>query len=221
VDRLFNRRLTDFKTLKDAAAVADIRESGPKRKQILQVQLGAAAVIESGRQVDTVELLFMPRSGGTPDDWWLWSAPFDRALADEAADWLLAERLRAQRLDRPATAEDVEGLRDERFFFCAGYCEWFTMCRGRDAESSQEDLADAARQFIAGKQLEAAGKARKAEAAAALAGFSGRAGEWKVTTIPDQHPEVVDNDAIRFMLGGPLPMKESFRRGYVTVSRAK
>jgi hypothetical protein len=230
IDRFDPERetLTDLKTLKDPEAVTAIRASGPKRRHILQVQLGAAALIAEGFPVKTVELLYLPRSGGSMDDAWLWESDVDQALADEAADWLLAERGRAEQLGRPATTDDLNGLRDEAFFFCASFCEHFSTCRGRDAGPSQDDLAEVAGEFDAGKRLEAAGKAQKAEAARLLAGFTGTAGPWKVRTSPDTSAVVLDTDAIKaraeewtFVTGEPLPVKESVRRGFVTVSKAK
>lgn len=222
------RTLTDLKTLATPEKVAAIRTSQPKRAHQLQVQLGAAATIEAGYAVDVVELLYLPRSGGGMEDAYLWEASFDRSMADEAADWLLAERFRAENFASPATANDLHGIRDEGFFFCATFCEYFTACRGeQDLGPSQDDLEDAARRFQEAKDLEAIAKGAMQAATKELYGYTGLAGEFKVRTVSDSSSPVLDTDAVkaredewRFVFGEGLPTKESTRRGYVTVTKA-
>ena len=230
IDRYFPTRSTvvDYKTGATPERVDEIRAAGPTRRQRLQVHLGGAALIEAGWPVERVELLFLPRSGGTVADCWLWGEPFDRAAADEAAEWLLAERARSDALGRPATAADLDGLRDEPYQFCAQFCDWFTLCRGGHDGPSDDDLAGLAEAFFAAKRAEAAAQQAKREAASLLLGFSGSAGPYRVRTVGESTSVTLDTKAVEaraaeweFVTGSPLPVKEQTRRGYVTVSRAK
>jgi hypothetical protein len=69
IDRYDAPVLVDLKTKEDAAAIAKVRKTGPRREQIAQVMLGAAALQEAGYVVEQVELLFLPRVGSLEDGW--------------------------------------------------------------------------------------------------------------------------------------------------------
>lgn len=178
------RTLTDAKTKDDAAAIDKVRRFGPDDSQKAQVHIGAAALIEAGYQVDTVELLFLPRAGSI-DGAYLWSEPFNRGAADDAAAWSTAQDERAadvlaRDLD-PLT--QLDGLRDEPERFCRDYCEWATACRG--AERTPVTVNDpfviaAAQQHAHGKELIDQGNALVAEARPLLEGVSGVAGGLKI-----------------------------------------
>jgi hypothetical protein len=230
LDRYWTRRdrITDLKTVKTAEDVEKVRREGPSRRQRWQVQVGAAAAIEAGLPVKWVEILYLPRAGGSKEDCFLWVEEFDRGVADEAAAWHAEQMDRIRLVDGPATSADVDGLRDERMFFCRDYCEFFTVCRGADALPSDEDYADAAARYDVGKRSEKAARELKREAAAELAGFVGTAGGFKVTQVSGSSSFVLDTDAIaaraadwELVTGEPLPVRESFRSGHVNVSRAR
>lgn len=220
--------VVDYKTKASPEKITEIRESGPSAGNVWQIMLGAAALIDAGHDVKTVELLYLPRSGGTVDDCYLWSADFDQAIADEAADWMRAERERAEALGRPATVDDLDGLRDEPFFFCAAVCEFFTLCRGPGALPSDDDYAEAARRFYEANRAAKAAADVKRAAAADLGGFAGNAGGLTVRQVPGSTSYALDVDAVRekrdlwqLVTGEDLPVKERVRAGYVTVARAK
>lgn len=149
VDRLDGTVLTDYKTKDDDAAVAEIKRTGPERGNVAQVHLGAAAAIEAGHDVRTVELLFLPRAGSL-EDGWLWSAPFDRTIADDAVEWVYREYGRAMEIGTlDAEGYDpLDGLRDEYPSFCRSYCPFVTTCRGKeDLPLIDDRIADIATQY--------------------------------------------------------------------------
>lgn len=230
VDRYFPNRCVsvDWKTKADAGKVADIARYGPDTAHIWQVMLGAAGLIADGYPVETVELLYIPRAGGTLDDCYLWSAPFSQGIADEAADWMQAERQRADALDRAATADDLTGLRDKDFWWCAAYCEFFTLCRTPHTEPSDEDYAEAASRYHAAHLAEKSAKADKREAAGQLSGFVGRTGGFRVGKVAGSSSYVLDTDAVearsaewQLLFGEDLPTRLTQRSGYTTVNKVK
>ncbi|HWH14408.1 MAG TPA: hypothetical protein VNT51_06655 [Miltoncostaeaceae bacterium] len=133
------KTLTDLKTKDNPAALRRVARYGPSRQQIAQVMLGAAALQEAGHEVETVELLYLPRIGD-PAEAYLWSAAPEREIADEAVVW--AERVNATALDRShlEPAEMVRGLQDEGLSFCERYCAYFTACRGVPQWTELEDV---------------------------------------------------------------------------------
>lgn len=122
------KTLTDFKTKDTAADINAIRRAGPSREYRSQIHLGAAALIAAGHEVQTVELLFIPRAG-TLEDAWLFSEPFDREIADDAAEWVSDQAERALTVDLD-DGDPLDGLRDKLPSWCASYCPYFTTCRG-------------------------------------------------------------------------------------------
>lgn len=123
------KTLTDVKTKDTAAKVRSVARFGPKREHIAQVHLGAAALQEAGYEVERVELLYLPRVGD-PKAAYVWDDVPDRAIADEAVDWI--EKANATALDRAhmEPADMVWGLQDEAESFCRDYCAHVSLCRG-------------------------------------------------------------------------------------------
>lgn len=181
------KTLTDLKTKDDGAAIAKIKKAGPDREEIAQVQIGAAALIEAGFDVETVELLYVPRAGGF-ESAHLWSAPFDRAEADAAAEWSMEQDALAA--DVAARGLDVtlilDGLRDKpEFVFCRDYCEWVSVCRGPERSLPPNDdpfIVAAAADYALGKEIEAEGAALVKAARPLLKGLRAQVGNWKVMT---------------------------------------
>lgn len=227
IDRYSNRTLTDYKTKDEAEDIAKIRRNGPDESEIAQVQIGAAALIAAGYEVDTVELLYLPRSGNL-DSAYLWSAPFDRAKADAAAEWSMEQDARAA--DVAARGLDVtlilDGLRDKpEFVFCRDYCEWVSVCRGPERSLLDNDdpfIIAAAEEYATGKALEARGKAIANRARPLINGLRANCGPWKVTTSGGNQKTAteVDVDAAlevyREFIGDP-PMKTVEKTTAVTV----
>lgn len=187
--------LTDLKTKDDATAIAKVAKDGPPDRQRAQVHLGAAALIEDGHPVETVELLYLPRAGNL-DEAWLWSEPFDRAVADEAAEWAHLEHARAGEHAeeiRDGDLSALDGLRDEPLMFCRSYCPFVSACRGPQPPEPELDevAAQAAAEHLAADALEKEGQARKATVRPFLLGLRGNAGEFKILT---SQPRQIEHD---------------------------
>lgn len=187
VDRFSKKRVTDYKTKNSAGDIAKVQKWGPVERHRGQVHLGAAAMIEAGEEVTHVELLYLPRSGNL-DGAFLWSEPFDREVADAAADWLIAEMLRAEAMASegiPALDEiNRADLRDEDEFFCYTYCPFASVCRGeRPPEPKLDSIAEtAAAKHLAGKALVEEGEAQIAEVRRYLLGLTGDTVHYRVVT---------------------------------------
>jgi len=163
---------TDWKSKGNAADIAVIRKDGPKPRHIAQVHLGAAALIEAGLPVRNVRLVYVPRDGDLSDAY-VWEAPFDRSLADEAAEW--HEKVRALTFERSGlpVEEMVDGLRDEPPSFCWTYCSRVTACRGPrpDTLPLDEGVADVAAEYLEAKSMQDEGEARAKKARKFLAAY--------------------------------------------------
>lgn len=133
------KTLTDIKSKDTAAKVRSVARFGPRREHVAQVHLGAAALQEAGHEVERVELLYLPRVGD-PSSAYVWDDVPDRAVADEAVDWI--EKANATALDRAhlEPAEMVQGLQDEDESFCRRYCAHVTACRGEVAPLALGDV---------------------------------------------------------------------------------
>lgn len=209
IDEIDGQTVRDWKTKDDAAAIATVRKDGPRRGQIAQVMLGAAATIEAGHDITTVELVFLPRAGDLADGW-VWSAPFDRDLADEAADWHEQTRKLITERAGLTAGEQVDGLRDEPPSFCFAYCPYVTACRGERPEHPpvDEGVVNVAAEYLEAKALEDEAKARLAKAKAFLDGYDDLRSvglQWSGGN-PLKGDEV-DMEAVAFLLGGSLPMR--------------
>jgi hypothetical protein len=206
VDRYRDGVLTDLKSKSDAAAIRKVEQYGPSREQVGQIMLGAAGLRAEGHDVHTVELLYVPRSGSL-DDAYLWSAPFDQALADEAADWHEQVRtLIAERAGLPI-AEQVDGLRDELPSFCHAYCPYVTACRGT-AEVPEVDalVQQQVEDYLTADDAEKDAAARKAAARRflepypSLPGLRWQGGNSRVSEEVDMEQVLAD---YRQVLGEP------------------
>lgn len=84
LDLFIRRRATivDFKTT-TKAKIKQLQREGPPRPYVVQLNIYAAGLIEAGEQVRTVALCYVPLDGELSDIW-VWTAPPDRALADDA-----------------------------------------------------------------------------------------------------------------------------------------
>lgn len=208
VDELDPPTLRDFKTREDAAAIATVRRDGPKAGQIAQVMLGAAAAREAGHEVTTVELVFLPRAGDLTDGW-VWSAPFDQQIADEAADW--HEQVRGLISERTGwePSDVAEGLRDQPLSWCRVYCPFVTVCRGElPAPVVDEGVRDVAAEYLEAKALEAEAKSRADKARRFLEDYTDLRGvglQWSggnVKTVEEDDVELA-----RMLLGADWPTR--------------
>lgn len=209
IDEIAPPVVRDWKSKDTAAEIATVRRDGPRDGQVGQVMLGAAAAIDAGHEITTVELVFVPRAGRL-EDGWVWSAPFSRDIADAAADWHeTVRKLIDERAGLPAV-EQVDGLRDEPPSFCWAYCPFVTACRGERPEHPpvDEGVADVAAEYLEAKALEDEVKVRLAKAKAFLDRYDDLSSvglRWQGGN-PLKGDEV-DMDAVAFLLGGNLPMK--------------
>lgn len=122
-------KLTDFKGKDNKQAITKVAKSGPSLGHQAQVHVGAAALIQAGFDVQTVEILYFPRAGAFTGAY-LWSSYFDRELADAAVEWAAEQTGRAAWHDSTSAPNALDGLRDEDARFCRSYCEWHDVCRG-------------------------------------------------------------------------------------------
>jgi hypothetical protein len=88
----FTGTVIDFKS-STKAKIARLRRDGPPKHGPVQVQLYGAGLSCLGEQPRAVALLYLPIDG-TLADAWLWRAPFNQRIADEAVDRI--ERLRGK-----------------------------------------------------------------------------------------------------------------------------
>lgn len=187
------RLLVDYKTKDDAGAIAAVRRDGPKPAQIAQIQLGMAAAREAGIEVDRGALLFLPRSGDSIDDAYVFGpVDYDEQAAIDAAAW-------SADVDTLAADPDTDP-RDHRgkpAFWCYQYCPYVRACRG---EALPEPVLDDETATIAARYHDAdmtakAAKARMEELRPALLGLSGQAGAYKISTTggnpkTEEHPDL-------------------------------
>lgn len=171
----------------------------PKRAQ---AHTYAAALVDAGILTPdcTVVVCVMPVDGSYAD-WWTHEEPFDRAIADAAAN----RRTEVETL----IVEDQPIPRDKPFVWCEQYCEFFTLCRGQSKAPEFEQITDpeiggAVRLY--GELLEQIRplETRKKEIAKEIRGLRGTVGDpdageaWRVTmTQPTGEKLVDDLDAIR------------------------
>ena len=194
--------------LVDAASVTDIKTTKlinsrlwaekphvlrPKRIQAMGY---AAGLIDAGELPEdaTVRLLVIPIDG-TFGDWWAWEEQFDRALADEGADRLEAVR--------QMMADGVTLPKDEPYWFCESWCEFFTICRSGDEPRADEPITDpelAAKVAAYGEAVAAATAADKVKKALApeIRGLRGITEDgWKIGFgRPGDESEVIDESAV-------------------------
>jgi hypothetical protein len=165
----------------------------PKR---VQAHGYAAGLVDAGELPEdaTVRLLVVPVDG-TFADWWSWEEQFDRSLADEGADRL--DEVRSRLL----AGEWLP--KDEPYWFCQDWCEFFSVCRGGDDPKADEMITDPelaamiAAYGEAAQQATAADKVKKA-LAPQIRGLRGTTEDgWKVSTGRGGEPsDVIDEAAV-------------------------
>lgn len=203
--------VTDIKTTKLVNSRLWAEKPRVLRQKRVQAHGYAAGLVDVGELPDdpTVRLLIVPVDG-TFADWWAYEEPFDRSLADEGADRL--ETVRAMLLagKRPP--------KDEPYWFCESWCEFFAICRGGDNPHADELITDpelAAKVEAYGeaaKQASAAEKVKKA-LAPEIRGLRGITPDgWRIRLgEPGEPKEVLDEAVVRMQyqsLGIDLPMVE-------------
>lgn len=223
IDEIDTPVLRDYKSKDTAAEIASVRRDGPKRGQVAQVMLGAAAAREAGHEITTVQLVYVPRAGDLADGW-VWSAPFDPTLADAAADWheqvrgLIAEREGFDAVDA------ADGLRDSPPSFCYAFCPFATACRGERPESLPVDaeVEAAAADYVEAKALEAEAAERAAKARAFLANYTDlRAVGLQWSGGRSKTVEEDDLETARFLLGDRWPVRLVEKTTARTLRRVK
>lgn len=76
------------------AKVREVKRNGPPKKYIVQAMIYGAALEERGDPVSRIAIVYLPLNGDLTD-LWAWTAPFDRAMADQAIDEFLEVRAMA------------------------------------------------------------------------------------------------------------------------------
>lgn len=203
IDEIRDNTVIDWKN-PSPEKVRKLKSGAPPDKgYVAQVHLGAAAAIEAGYDITEVAIVFLPR-GEDVRDGYVWRAPFDRAQADAAADWLDEQIARAQALGRVAEPSDLDGLRDRpALSFCRNWCEYFSLCRGHEAMPKPTDdpgIVEAARTYVAAHHAMKEAEAVKRAAQQELAGIpavtvDGYALRWQGGTATER--DELDIDELR------------------------
>ena len=172
----------------------------PSRQQRWQVQVYGYLMALDGFQVNTVNLVAIPRDGDERDIVWH-SEPYDEATAVEALAWL--EAVKAEPF-APAPEKDAT--------FCAQYCPYFGACSGISKDNpAGEPISDpiatqAALDYKAASELIKEATATKESARAALEGVSGVTFDGIKVSWSSSTASVVDKEAIEKALGS-VPTK--------------
>ena len=190
------KTVTDWKTITKKNAPYFVG-----KQKIWQVMVYAYLLIRAGYEVETVQLIGIPRDGNENDiiDW---SAPYDEAVALEALEWLREVEALTE-----APAPEMSGS------FCRDYCPFFgELCQGIPKDLSGESITDdvkakAAADYVALsaqiKELELLKDAAKNE----LDGVSGVTFDGVVVKWSEvRGRETPDMDAIKAALGS-VPVK--------------
>jgi hypothetical protein len=189
--------VTDIKTTKLANSRLWADKPRVLRPKRIQAHGYAAGLVDAGELPEdaTVRLLVVPVDG-TFADWWAYEEPFDRALADEGADRL--EEVRSRMLAGDWLPKD------EPYWFCESWCEFFSVCRAGDDPKADELITDPELAAMieaygeAAQQATAADKVKKA-LAPQIRGLRGTTPEgWKISTgRPGEPSEAIDEAAVR------------------------
>jgi len=199
----------DWKTLGDAAALAQVRRHGPSIGQQMQAHLAVGAAREADLDVTIAALLFVPREGDLSDAV-TWQAPYDEALADRGV---------AQALERDQLAADPdvrpEDHRDQPWHWCRDWCEFVSACRGEQTAPSEVDAEAllAATEWLQARQDEADAEAPRKAAAQVLDHYADAGLDLRAAGVRRQGGNVgveerVDDTAVRRayeQMLGPLP----------------
>jgi hypothetical protein len=198
----------DFKTTRLANSKQWQSSAKALRQKRIQVHGYAAGLVEAGTLPEdcTAGLLVIPVDG-TFADWWAYSEPFDRSLADEGAARLAWVR------ERVAAGEHLP--KDMPYSFCESWCEFFSLCRGGDDPKAAEEITDpelasaVARYGEINSIIGPLDKEKKA-LAPLIRGLRGTAGDWRVSTgDPGEEKEALDELAVYAdyaAMGRPVPV---------------
>lgn len=190
--------VTDFKTI--TKKNADYFISKQKR---YQVHTYGYLMVQAGYEVNTVQLLGIPRDGNELDviDW---SEPYDEAVALEALAWLVDVE---SRTDAPNPERDATT-------FCKSYCQFYgDLCAGVGKDFSGEAIVDDVATKAASDYLTISSQIKDLEnqkdaAKAALEGVSGVTFDGvKVAWSEVAGRQTPDLDAIKALLPD-VPMKQ-------------
>ena len=88
----------------------------PSEQQIMQVQLYAHILKQSGENPETVSLVTIPRDGKM-EHILVHSEPYNPEIAEAGLKWLAEVREMAEKKEIPAPEKPKH--------FCASYCEWY------------------------------------------------------------------------------------------------
>lgn len=105
----------DWKTT-TVEKIKRLKREGPPRHYIVQLNMYAAGLREQGYVINTVALCFVPIDADHKSGLkhlWVWRAPFNRAIADDAVDRI--DRLRGKR------PSEVDAKPDRLCAYCAHY----------------------------------------------------------------------------------------------------
>lgn len=87
-------------------------ESGPSETYQVQAHVYAYGAIVRGEKVDRVAIVGMPRQGSSLDEMFVWSAPYDKAIAEAALKRVedINDRIRADMADGIDRADSLQAL---------------------------------------------------------------------------------------------------------------
>ena len=208
--------ITDYKfpSLKSARLWADPDVLDERFTQI-QGYAAAATLDEKFTARDcTVRFLICPVDG-TFDDWVTYERPFDRAVADVAADRYAEVKAHVALQQAGMVADPLP--KDKPLHFCQRFCEFFSLCRGTEPEQDFEVITDpylaaAVEQYGLAREAIRAGYKTCDQLRPVIDGMRGRARGFTVWQAAGGHDQwEPDLPAIREFFEGRgmrMPMKQ-------------
>lgn len=214
--------ITDYKfpSLKSARLWADPEVLD---ERFTQIQGYAAAVMETQRwknrfgdsdREPLTRFLICPVDG-TFADWVTYERPFDRAVADLAADRYAEVKAVVALRQAGMVSEPLP--KDKPLHFCQRFCEFFSLCRGGDKPDVGEEITDpmlasaVERYGLAREQIAGSYKTCD-ELRPMVEGLKGHARGWRVWyATPGRDQWEPDMDTIRAdyeQQGLTVPMKQ-------------
>ncbi len=112
----------DYKTA-GPDVMKKVRANGPPEHYVVQAQIYGLGFQQSGRCVDRVALVFLPRAGWLRDTY-VWSTPYDEGVARAALDRLYGIAATALQLDVINNPHRFEQIQHQPSDLC-GSCPWF------------------------------------------------------------------------------------------------
>jgi hypothetical protein len=185
----------DWKTTSLASSKLWTSDHSLLRQKRVQIHGYAAGMVDAGEipEDSEVGLLVVPVDG-TFADWWSYSEPFDRSLADEGADRLDQVR------DLMAAGEPLP--KDKPLNWCSNWCPFVSLCRGQD-DAKGEEITDAELTAAVAQYGETAQQItklykQKDGLAEMIRGLAGVAGDWRIgLSKPGDPKDVLDEEAVR------------------------